>query len=359
MQPEDLSAAVLLRRLHRAQLDNALVRNKAQWFIALRALSRSLQLRQQLTRSRQAREQHRNSTEDGNGIVPTPPPLLDPSIKALIEKLTQIAELLPAEMNHNAPSVPNRMTRGGGDDDDDNNDERTEGLKAYAPKTSTKHNRPGAAQSKVADSSDFCQSRQDQAGTTNDAGGWSDGEENQLVRRRSGEKGVEDDDVAQEAGEGSLYTSRAHLLDEEVDPENATVGQRLNEIDSTVESLFQDLEEKSKQPASWQETDGNPRQENPSQAEAEKKRAEKARKRQRALYVAQLGGKMTKIRRPRWRWISDGIPNPPPDQVLSGRSFWRAAVFLVIVFFVRPRRNILQRKARYAMHKRVHSSSSV
>lgn len=345
MQQEDLST-VLLRRLHRAELDNALVHKKAQRLVALRALSRSLQLRQELIHARQARAKHQNFTEDENGMVPTPPPPLDPSVKALIEKLTEIAELLPPGMNREVPSAPSQVTLDGVDDDDDNNDMETKNLNAHVPKIFTKHNRPDASQRKVADSSGLHQS---QRGA--DAGGWGDEEESRPVRERSTEKGKQEHVVTQEAGDDSIHASRARLLVEEIDPENATIGQRLNEIDATVEYLFRDLEEKSKQPTNGQENDRNRRQEDPNQAEAEKKCAEEARKRQRVLYVAQLGRKkMANVRRPRWRWIADGISNPPPDQVLGGRSFWRAAVFLVIIFFIRPKRSIIQRKARYVAY---------
>ncbi|CAM9720247.1 unnamed protein product [Sphacelaria rigidula] len=129
------------------------------------------------------------------------------------------------------------------------------------------------------------------------------------------------------------------------------MGRSLDEIDSNVQSLLQDLVNASNHEADGQDGDGKKssraREKDAAQSEAEKQRASNKRKAERAALLAQLRqGKLAKLRRPRARWIAIGVANPTPDQILGGKSLWRAAVFLVIVFVVRPRRNIMQRKAR-------------
>ncbi|CAM9213605.1 unnamed protein product [Ectocarpus sp. 12 AP-2014] len=133
--------------------------------------------------------------------------------------------------------------------------------------------------------------------------------------------------------------------------EDDVLGQQLRELDSNMSTMFQNLENNvgkdgKKDSDLFKNADA---QENRSKEEdAEKKREEQDRQKERAALLAQLkglsGGGLT--RRPKWRWIAEGVHDPPPDRVLKGRHLWKAAALLIIVFFVRPKRTLMQRKAR-------------
>lgn len=375
--------AVLVLRM---ELDKAILQHKTQQLVNLRALSRSLQLRQQLTRARQPQNLPLSSPEqDGNNrIRPTTPAApLDPSVKALIEKLTEIAELVSGGSNR---VVPNRvmLNRAGQVDDNDGSlfekGEVTEQVTTNVPMETLRESEPGTALKRNADGGpDFGEEepryenkpgtalkkntdggpdsggkQHGHVGTNDDVGGWSsdDGEGYHAENRELVDHEAEEVSIAGQRTEDRPIDPSDGLLvvEGEMDPEEATVEQSLEEIDSSVQSLLQDLVDGSNPGADTQDSDGKKslaRERDAAQREADKQRASNKRKAERLALLAQLGGgKLAKLRRPRARWIAIGVPNPTPDQILSGKSLWRAAVFLVIMFFVRPRRNIMQRKAR-------------
>ncbi|CAM9672517.1 unnamed protein product [Pylaiella littoralis] len=124
--------------------------------------------------------------------------------------------------------------------------------------------------------------------------------------------------------------------------EDEILGEQLRSLDSSMNTMFQDLEKKVK-------TDGNRNLESSKEEkEAEKVREEEHRQKEKAALMAQLeglsGGGLH--RRPKWRWIAEGIDDPHPDRVLKGKYLWKAATLLIIVFYVRPKMTLMQRKAR-------------
>lgn len=133
--------------------------------------------------------------------------------------------------------------------------------------------------------------------------------------------------------------------------EDDILGQQLRELDSNMSKMFQNLESNvgkdgKRDSDLFKNADA---QENHSKEEdVEKKRKEQDRQKERAALLAQLKGLSDGglTRRPKWRWIAEGVHDPPPDRVLKGRHLWKAAALLIIVFFVRPKRTLMQRKAR-------------
>ncbi|CAM9421817.1 unnamed protein product [Scytosiphon promiscuus] len=129
------------------------------------------------------------------------------------------------------------------------------------------------------------------------------------------------------------------------------LGQQLRELGSDMKTMFQDLEKEAKGGGKNSDVAGktNPQQENLSEEEKRgKQRQEEERQKERAALLVQLEGLSggTNIRRPKWRWVADGVDDPHPDRVLKGKHLWKAMALLIIVFFVRPRRTLMQRKAR-------------
>eukprot|EP00752_Nemacystus_decipiens_P010159 g9052.t1 len=131
--------------------------------------------------------------------------------------------------------------------------------------------------------------------------------------------------------------------------EDDAMTQQLRELGSDMNTVFQDLEKKGKKGKDGDLSKKAGASENLSkEKDEERKREEDRRERERAALLAQLeglsGGGHT--RRPLWRWIADGVHDPHPDRVLKGKQLWKAAALLVIVFFVRPKMTLMQRKAR-------------
>ncbi|CAM9502130.1 unnamed protein product, partial [Hapterophycus canaliculatus] len=129
------------------------------------------------------------------------------------------------------------------------------------------------------------------------------------------------------------------------------LGQQLRELDSDMNTMFQDLEKEAKGCSKDPDLHGktNSQEENLSEEEKRgKQRQEEERQKERAALLLQLEGLSggQNVRRPKWRWIADGVDNPHPDRVLKGKHLWKAMALLIIVFFVRPRRTLMQRKAR-------------
>ncbi|CAM9187048.1 unnamed protein product [Ectocarpus fasciculatus] len=133
--------------------------------------------------------------------------------------------------------------------------------------------------------------------------------------------------------------------------EDDVLGQQLRELDSNMSTMFQNLENNvGKDGIKDSELFKNPdaQEKRSKEEDAEKKRDEQDRQKERAALLAQLKGLSDGglTRRPKWRWIAEGVHDPPPDRVLKGRHLWKAAALLIIVFFVRPKRTLMQRKAR-------------
>ncbi|CAN0179925.1 unnamed protein product, partial [Phaeothamnion confervicola] len=83
-------------------------------------------------------------------------------------------------------------------------------------------------------------------------------------------------------------------------------------------------------------------------AEARWLRRDEERRRRRAAAITALsrrGGGEVPHRKPRWRWRADGLPDPEPALVLSGRPLLRAVAMMVIAYVVRPQRAAVARKA--------------
>lgn len=331
--------AILLRQLQRRRLDTVLFQVRAKRFVALKDLSRSLQLRHQLIRAQRVSRAANDAAPGGHGSESYPSTPLDPSVKALIEKLTEIAELLPSRLNREPPSTSGRQARGVGDNSEQQTGQRSIQSHSGYPNGAARDSMPptdhltGIGRSRI----------------HSDNRGWAADDGDRKTVEDLGVPAISREFVTGDTGTEPQGANQGMLLDDEVDPDNPTVGQQLLELDANVQSLFNDLQENSVQRTSVQETEAKsaPRENDPGQIETEKQRVERARKRERAVLLAQLGRKnMATFRRPRWRWVADGVPNPDPDQVLKGKSYWRAAVLVVVVFYVRPQRNVLKRKAR-------------
>lgn len=332
--------ALMLRRLQRSQLQNALIRQKAQRFVALKALRRSTELRRQLFHARAAAA----ASAAGVAASPTPSPPLDPSVKALIEKLSELAEILPFGYNGDQTTQPREHSfRGGGGGP--SNDQQSAAASSYAQAHGTVKGKPPLAAS-VAERPGL---RGLPDGREKDESVWEEGwPSGSLAAPNEAEEG---DGLDAVEGQGSSGPSALSEKDTTVTEDDDVLGQQLSELDSSMNTMFQDLQKKPK-------VDGNldseaskkagALEERSAKEDAEKKREEDFRKKERTALLAQLeglsGGGQT--RRPKWRWIAEGIHDPDPDRVLKGKQLWKAAALLIIVFFVRPRRNLMQRKAR-------------
>lgn len=316
---------VILRHLQHSQLQNALVRHKAQRFLALRALGRSVELRRQLSHAQTAA-----SSAAGGVARPTAPPL-DPSVKALIEKLTDIAEILPGYCGDQQLGQPIQRTLYGG------GEPKNEQQRAAAGYPSRAHATEGNA-SLVA-STTATETPASESEMTGHLGDDTHTGEGHRSRMGGGE--------IEAAVEGSQDPS-AQLNEEYMNPAeeeedgDVILGQQLRELDSNMNTMFQDFEKKVIQ------KDGGKDPEFSKEQEEEKKQEDENRQKERAALLVQLeelsGGGLT--RRPKWRWIEEGIDDPHPDRVLKGKHLWKAATMLIIVFYVRPRRALMQRKAR-------------
>ncbi|CAM9213125.1 unnamed protein product [Ectocarpus sp. 4 AP-2014] len=137
----------------------------------------------------------------------------------------------------------------------------------------------------------------------------------------------------------------------DLEEEDDILGQQLRELDSNMSTMFQNLEKnvgKDGKKDSDLFKNANAQENRSKEEDVEKKRGEQDRQKERAALLAQLKGLSDGglTRRPKWRWIAEGVHDPPPDRVLKGRHLWKAAALLIIVFFVRPKRTLMQRKAR-------------
>lgn len=339
--------ALMLRRLHHSQLQNALIRHKAQRFVALKTLYRAAELRRQLSQVRAA-------AASSVGASSTTPPPLDPSVKALIEKLTELAEVLPRGYGGDQPGrSAQRALYGGGEP---NTEQQIAEAAGYPPRARVQT----AIESETPLATTAATKRVTSRGLLNEIN------KNGAVRGReesepTGSVGTadeaEDDDNGFGGGDmetvGGSHGPRAPSNEDFMGSteEDDILTQQLRELDSNMSTVFQDLEKKGKDI-------GSKDSELPKRAGAlenfsngedeERKRAERIRQKERAALLAQLenlsGGGHT--RRPMWRWIADGVDNPDPDRVLKGKQLWKAAALLVIVFFVRPKRTLMGRKAR-------------
>ena len=328
--------ALMLRRLRHSQLQNALIRHKAQRFVALKALHRSAELRRQLSQAR--------ATASGDAVSSTTPAPLDPSVKALIEKLTELAEILPYGYSGDQPGRSGQRAFYGGDDP--STGQLSAEVAGYPPRARAQNVIEGetplvaTTATERATSSPGLPSEADKVrestgsvGATNDAGDDDDGFGAEEMMGSLGPRAPSNEDFLGGATE-----------------EDDVLTQQLRELDSNMNTVFQDLEKKSKKSSKDPELSKKPgASENLSKEEdEERKREEDNRQKERAALLAQLeglsGGGHT--RRPLWRWIADGVDDPHPDRLLKGKQLWKAAALLVIVFFVRPKRTLMQRKAR-------------
>lgn len=353
---ETVRHSIMLRRLQRSQIENAVLQKKAQRLAALKAVRLSVDLRRQLTLARAVAGPDDNDNKGPTSELATLPPPIDPSIKALIEKLTEIAELLPVRYGgENASSLP---------------DLRSSPQRAMLGHDEPHETSDGYRQRRPARRKDASRDTLSPAPPT--VSGGAPGSFDRRSRPRSApatEDDVSDDAELSRRPDAVAEKAASELIDGEeearggdsqdgdklsnklvsVDPLNHTMSRQLRELDSNFSSLFEDLEQKDIQAVSAESAATGANGENAARQEidAEKTRAEKARVRERALLLAQLERKNSgHYRRPKWRWIADGVPNPDPEKVLKGKNFWRAAVFLVIMFYVRPRKQLIARKAR-------------
>lgn len=352
---ENVRHSILIRRLQRSRIENALLQKKAQRHVALKAFRLSIELRQQLTRAQVAAGSEGSGTS-GSVLEPAkPPPPIDPSIKALIEKLTEVAELLPAryggEQASSLPALrssPHRAMLGSNEPND-----KSDGYSQRRPARwnnaaqDTLSPTPPTLSRGIPGSFDRQGRPRSEPGTEDE---WDDAEPSRNPEVVLPEKEVSGGfDGNDEARDDSRDAGKVSTKLVSVDPLDHTMSRQLQELDSNVNSLFQDLEQKAIQAVSAESDATGTTRENAARQDrdAEKQRAEKARKRERALLLAKLERKNAgHYRRPKWRWIADGVPNPDPERILKGKHFWRAAVFLVIMFYVRPRKQLLARKAR-------------
>lgn len=323
-----LQHVVLLRRLQRSQIDNALIKKKAQQLIALKTFHRSVELRRQLSQA-----QATNSSS-GRLRKEIDSPTLDPSVKALIDKLSEIAELLPSKFRGDESTFAG-----------DRNEQNVVAQGKYGSntpvrsQTSSSHNVQSAAS---------VRGLQGRSTEISSGDGW---EEDESGRNRDVPAGK------QEGGEGVLESEKdnGNSSHEVMIPSNennddlpgGVMSQQLKDLDLDVDSLFQDLEKKQASNTDADSTDGT-REPTTKELDLKQKRTEIARKKEKAALLAQLEARSGggECRHPKWRWIAQGVPNPDPDRVLQGKTLWRAVVFLVIVFYVRPKRQLMQRKAR-------------
>lgn len=313
---------LMLQRLQHSQLQNALIRHKTQRFLALKLLRRSVELRRQLSHAQTAA-----SSGAGGFARPTPAPPLDPGVKALIEKLTEIADILPRYSDDELGQPKQRTLRKRGD-------RTSEQQRAVAGFPSEEHATEGKASL---------------AATTTTGGSTSESVSLGHPGNRS-HKEAEDDSMGGEETQAAVGGSpglSAPSNEDYTDPEeedDLILNQQLRELDSNMNTMFQDLEKKvakmdgSKEPESSKEEE-----------DAEKKVKQEHRQKERAALVAQLEGLSRDglTRRPKWRWIAEGIDDPDPDRVLKGKHLWKAATLLIVVFYVRPKRALMQRKARW------------
>lgn len=330
--------ALMIRRLRHSQLQNALIRHKAQRFVALKTLRRSAELRRQLSQARAA--------ASSGAVGSTAPPPLDPSVKALIEKLTELAEIIPHGYNGDQPGRwAQRASYGEGDPS-------TEQLSAEAAGYPPRPRAQNAIEGKTSLA----------ATTATERATSSRGLPNGIDKDReptgsvSATNEAEDDDdgFGLEEEKDTVGGSLGPRVPSDEDFMGATeeddiLTQQLRDLDSNMNTVFQDLEKKGKKGKDLESSKKAGASENLSKEEdEERKREEDSRQKERAALLAQLeglsGGGHT--RRPLWRWIAEGIDDPHPDRVLKGKQLWKAAALLVIVFFVRPKRTLMQRKAR-------------
>lgn len=340
---------LILRRLHHSQLQNALIRHKAQRFVALKTLHRSAELRRQLSQARAA------ASSAAVGASSTTQPPLDPSIKALIEKLTELAEMLPCGYSGHHPHQPGwpaqRAVYGEGEPMAEQQSAEAAG---YPPRTRVQNAIEGRAPLAAKTTTERAASRGLPNGTNKEATtrGWEESEPTGSLR---GTNEAEDDDDGFGGEEMDTVVGshgpRAPSNEDFMGPteEDDILTQQLRELDSNMNTVFQDLEKKGKKIKDSELSKKAGALENLSKEEdEEKKREEDNRQKERAALLAQLeglsGGGHT--RRPKWRWIADGVDDPDPDRVLKGKQLWKAAALLVIVFFIRPRRKLMQRKSR-------------
>lgn len=335
--PSHAHHVLMLLRLQHSQLGNALIRHKAQRFVALKALRRSVELRRQLLRAQQAAV---SSTAVASANL-NPPGALDPSVKALIDKLTEIAEILPFGNNSAQGLAGQSLRRAPHGGDERNEQHLIEGEASLVQSTSERTAPQGLPGGGKRDG-------------TIGGRSWNASEATDhlkaAVHKLGGSDGVnvEDMDATPAIAADSGGTDDLLGLSEDED----ALGQQLRELDSNMNTMFQDLE-KQEAKSGTKDSDlpgkTNAQQENLSEEEKRgKQREEEERQKERAALLVQLeglsGGK--NIRRPKWRWVADGVDNPDPDRVLKGRHLWKAMALLIIVFFVRPRRTLMQRKAR-------------
>lgn len=349
--------ALMLRRLQRSQIGNALIRNKAQQFIALKTLRRSVELRRQLQqhqeqqqREQQQQQQQRAGATLGEESTGGESKGLDPSVKALIDKLTEIAELLP--YGYRGEQAPQQRPLQARNERDKNIDifSSDQGEIGLAPSTT-----PTTREGSGIGSQDL-QNAQKSGG--DDGDGWNQSEPRRnldAVTQQQQPEGVglqEREETA--AMDNALGNNKLlHTNEDYVDTLDLAMHQQLLDLDSDVTSLFEDLEEQQ-QPANKASKDSDLKKTGArdnaatEEADAKKKVAEVARKKERAALLAQLesisGSKQHRL--PKWRWALEGVDNPDPDRILQGKNLWRAAALIIIVFFVRPKRQLLQRKMR-------------
>lgn len=353
---ENVRHSILVRRLQRSRIENALLQKKAQRHLALKAFRLSIELRRQLLIARaQATADSEGSGNTGSTSEPaTPPPPVDPSIKALIEKLTEVAELLPTRYGGEQASSltgfrssPHRAMLGSNEPNEkpdaclqrrparwnnvaqDALSPTPPTLPRGVPGSFDRRSRPRSGPDTEHESDDAEPSRDPDV----------------VISEKGVSEGFDGDDETKDDHRDADKVSTKLVS---VDPRDHTMS-LLQELDSNVNSLFQDLDQKAIQAVNAESDATGTKRENAARQDrdAEKQREEKARKRERALLLAQLERKNAgHYRRPKWRWIADGVPNPDPERILKGKNFWRAAVFLVIMFYVRPRKQLLARKAR-------------
>lgn len=356
--------ALMLRRLQRSQIGNALIRNKAQQFIALKTLRRSVELRRQLQqhqeqqqRKQQQQQQQRagaplgeESTGESKG--------LDPSVKALVDKLTEIAELLPYGYRGEQAPQQRPLQASLRNERDKNIDvfSSAQGEIGLTPSTTTPTTREGS----TIGSQDL-QNAQKSGGDDGDGWNQSEPRRNLDAVTQQQQQQQQPEGVGLQEGEEMVAMDNAlgnnkllHTNNEDyVDTLDLAMHQQLFDLESDVTSLFEDLEEQQ-QPANKASKDSDLKKTGArdnaatEEADAKKKAAEVARKKERAALLAQLesisGGKQHRL--PKWRWALEGVDNPDPDRILQGKNLWRAAALIIIVFFVRPKRQLLQRKMR-------------
>lgn len=328
----------MFRRLQRSQVENVLVKTKAQRLVALKSLRRSVVLRRQLHHTRLVGKLPSDEIMTSN--VPSS---LEPSVKALIDKLAEIAELIPSHsFEKRSADRTSRMPLNTPEGHDTTGLRRTE----LYPSNDIVESVTGLSSS-ICRVQPVVVSQDLQSGwkvALNDEDSHLDG----AATHKQDELRAPSDEgkfAGESAGEMAPVDTSSRLHGYLISPEES-MSQQLLDLDSDVNSLMKDLEDTHAQ-ASGKEFDPKGARER-TEVEAEKKRSEKARKRERAALLAHLEARTGggTFRRPKWRWAAEGVPNPNPDRILSGKRWWRAAVFLVIVFYVRPRRNLMMRRAR-------------